>query len=502
VTSHPETGALDNARRLRAWPLAVLLLATLVAYGAVWTRGVQGDDLCICELAASRSYWDAVRTWLDTWNGRLPLALTQIATYRLPWFEDPLAAPWFLVHGAVVGAHFAVCALLYGLLVRSGIRPGAALTAALAFAVHPVTFEPVLWLAESFGYVFGNLLVAVSVWAYLEYERGGTVAWLALSSLAALLATLGIEQYLFVLGALAVIHLVSSRWQPPARAPWLPLLMVTACALVFLVVQFGVFSGTADRLARATSGGQDAGGAGIAWRIAWWLSLFPDASPYGGFFSVGLHTLAQNTWLIAAVSVAALGASWRVFAAESWRTQEGDAPAGRWLWVVVAGFAVFVGALAPFVFTGKYGFATRNMYVALPGLLLVGAGLLDLIAARPAATKVLRWALAPVVAAFVAVSLIINIGAQALFSQSWQLHRDVIGALEANAMAIRQVGAVEVIGIPSVPYAGISMLNTGWAFPCLVRWVVGDEVKSWNNLMRPEERAAGVRKWYAIRVQR
>jgi hypothetical protein len=142
------------------------------------------------------------------------------------------------------------------------------------------------------------------------------------------------------------------------------------------------------------------------------------------------------------------------------------------------------------------------MYVALPGLLLVGAGLLDLIAARPAATKVLRWALAPVVAAFVAVSLIINIGAQALFSQSWQLHRDVIGALEANAMAIRQVGAVEVIGIPSVPYAGISMLNTGWAFPCLVRWVVGDEVKSWNNLMRPEERAAGVRKWYAIRVQR
>jgi hypothetical protein len=501
MTSHPEPGAVDNAWRLRAWPLAALLLAVLVAYGAVWTRGLQGDDLCMCELATSRSYWDAVRTWLDNWNGRLFLALTQIATYRLPWFEDPLSAPWFLVHGAVVSAHFAVCALLFSLLVRGGIRPGPALAASLAFSVHPVTFEPVLWLAESFGYVLGNLLVAVSVWAYLEYERGGTVAWLALSSSTALFAILGIEQYLFVLGALAVVHLVSSRWQRPARPAWLPLLIISFGVLVFLALHFVLFAGTVDRLAKFSGEALGAAGPGIAWRMAWWLSLFPDASPYGGFFSVGSQVLAQNGWLVALMSVAVLGAAWRIAVARSWLAQDDETPHQGRLWVIAAGFAVFVGALLPFLFTGRYGFASRNMYVALPGLLVVGAGVLDLLCSRASWRKVLRWVLAPAVAAFLTVSLTINIGAQALFAQSWQLHRHVVHALQTDAATIRQVGAVEVTGIPLVPYQGISMLSTGWAFPCLVRWVIGDGVRGWNNLMRLEDRPPGVSKWHRIRVQ-
>ncbi len=246
----PSTSAVD--KRAQAWAYLVILLAVLVAYGAVWTRGVQGDDLCMCELATANGYWDAVRIWLESWNGRLFLALTQIGTYSLPWFAHPLQAPWYLIHALVVLAHMAFCGLLISLLSRAGIAAGSTLAVTLIFAIHPITFEPVLWLAESYGYVFGNLLTILAIWSYLEYERRSQLVWLILAFLLALAATLGIEQYLFVLGALSFIHLLRSRWHTPRHSAWLPLLIVASCALVFAAIHFGFFSGTSERLGRAT----------------------------------------------------------------------------------------------------------------------------------------------------------------------------------------------------------------------------------------------------------
>jgi len=495
-----ELSTLDKARLAQAWAFAVVSLAVLVAYGAVWTRGVQGDDLCMCELASAHGFWDAVRSWLNNWNGRLFLALTQIGTYHLPWFSDPLRAPWYLIHAIVVLAHITFCGLLFNFMVRAGIATGAALTATLVFAIHPITSEPVLWLAESYGYVFGNLLTLLTVWAYLEYERRGTIGWFALTMLMALFATLGIEQYLFVLGALAFVYLFRSLWQRPVYPPWLPLLIVSCCALVFAAVHFGLFSGTAERIAKTTGQIQHVAGPGIAWKLAWGLSLFPDHSPYGGVLQVGLRILTQHGWLIALVALAALGTAWRIAAASSWLVVATSSLPNRHLWLIIVGVAVFSAALLPFAFTGKYGIATRNMYVALPGLLIVGAAVLDFLSELKVWRTAIRFILAPAVAAFIAMSLAINIGAQALFAQSWQLHQVVIHAIKTDAEAIRQSKAVEVTGIPPVPYEAISQLSTAWAFPCLVRWVVGEnDVKGWNNLMRNEDRPSALQNSHRIR---
>ena len=495
----PSTSAVD--KRAQAWSYLVILLAVLVAYGAVWTRGIQGDDLCMCELAATNDYWDAVRQWLNNWNGRLFLALTQIGTYHLPWFHDPLEAPWYLIHGMAVLGHFSVCGLLFQLLVRAGIKPGASLAATLVFSIHPITFEPVLWLAESYGYVFGNLLTVLAVWAYLEYERRSNIGWLALTFLTALFAILGIEQHLFVLGALAVVYLLSSLWRRPVHPPWLPLLVVSCCALVFLALHFVVFSGTTERLARATNEVHQVSGAGIAWKLAWWLNVFPGASPYGGFFQVGLRTLTEHGWLVALVALAALGAAWRMAAASSWLVVAASPLTNRHLWLILTGAVVFSAALLPFLFTGKYEFAIRNMYVALPGLLIAGAAVLDLLSGILIWRTVLRFTLAPVVATYLAMSLTIDIGAQAAFAQSWQLHQNVIHAIETDAEAIRQSKAVEVTGIPPVPYEGTSMLGTAWAFPCLVRWILGDEVKGWNNLMPFDKRPSGLQNSHRVHLR-
>jgi hypothetical protein len=467
----------------------VVWIAVLLAYGAVWTRGVQGDDLCMCELASAQGYSEAVRTWLNNWNSRLFLALTQIGTYHLPWFSDPLRAPWYLIHAMAVLAHLAACGLLLGLLTRAGIASGASLAATLIYAIHPVTFEPVLWLAESYGYVLGNLLTMLAVWSYLEYERGSRVGWLIAAFLFALSAVLGIEQYLFVLCALAMVHLLRSRWHGTVHGPWLPLLIMACCALVFLVLHFGVFSGTAGRLARATAAAPDVNAPAMTWKLAWWLSLIPDASPYDGHLRWGLRLLRGQGGLIALVGLVTLIAAWRIASASSWQDRGSNPPPGRHLWLFLTGMAIFLAALAPFLVTGRYGFASRNMYVALPGLLIMVASTLDLIATSKAMRGLLRFPLAAMVALFVATSLTIDIAAQALFAQSWRFHRGVIHTIDANAESIRAAGALEMTGIPIMPYKAISQIDNGWAFPCLVRWVVGDaEVRAWNNLMPTKAR--------------
>jgi hypothetical protein len=64
----------------------------------------------------------------------------------------------------------------------------------------------------------------------------------------------------------------------------------------------------------------------------------------------------------------------------------------------------------------------------------------------------------------------------------------VIRQIEANAGNVRAAGALKMTGIPATPYKAISQIDNAWAFPCLVRWVVGDsEVQAWNNLMGSEE---------------
>lgn len=473
--------------REQAWACAVICLAVLLAYGGAWTRGIQGDDLCMGELATAHGYRDAVHLWLKNWNGRLFLALAQVGSYSLPWFSKPLQAPWYVLHALVVLAHLATCAMLLRLLTRAGIATGAALGPVLVFAVHPVGFEPVLWLAAAYGYVFGALLTVSAVWTYLTYERTRRTIWLVLACMLALAAALGIEQYLAVLGALAVLQLLRSWRHGQRRLDWLPILIVVTCVAIFLAVHFAIFSSTGARLARATASAGQPAGPGFLWHLAWSLSIAPNASPYGGVLDAGLESLRQHAGLYALVALAALGAAWRIAVASAW--EDGAASASAGIWLIAAGFAIFLSAMTPFLFTGTYGFGRRNLYAALPGLLIAGSAALDLIARRPASRRALRCFLAPAAAAFVAVSLVMDIGAQTVLARSWSFHSQLIVAIETDADAIRRAGTVQMAGIPSNPYKAIAQIDNAWAFPCLVRWVVADgEVKAWNNLMRPEGR--------------
>jgi hypothetical protein len=455
------------------WAYIVIASTVLLAYGAVWTRGVAGDDLCMCELATSTGYWDAVQVWLQKWNSRLFLALTQIGTYRLPWFARPLDAPWFLLHASVVLAHLAVCCLLLSLLSRAGLGMAPSLAAVLVLAIHPITSESVLWLAGGYGYVFGSLLTILAVWSYLEYDRSGRRIWLVSASVLALLATLGIEQFLVVLAALSVIHLLRARWHGAGQPAWIPLGIVAGCTLVFVAVHFGLFPGTSNRLAWATTKLDPVTRPGILWMLAWWLSLVPDASAWGDSMRFGLGVVKQSIWLAALIVIATLVAGWRIASLNSWRGSARREMASRYMWLIAAGIAIALAALLPFVFSGAVGFPMRSAYVVLPGLLIAGAAVLDWLASPAALRPYIRYGLAPLVCLVVAASLVIGVGEQARRASSWRFHQEMIRIIEANASAIRASQGLEVTFASREPHR-LAIPIHEWMLPCLVRWVVAD----------------------------
>lgn len=480
---------MGHDRALHADAFVVLGLAILVAYGGVWTRGVQGDDLCMCELASMHGYWEAVRLWLQNWNGRVFLALTQIGSYSLPGFAQPLEARWYLFHAAVILAHGVNCILLFRWLAGGGVAAGLALPASLVLAVHPFTIESVLWLAAAYGYVFGTLLAMLAVQTYFVYDRTLRWRWLILSIAFALAASLGIEQYLVVLGALAVLNLARARWHRPRAPAWLPLLIMAGCAVAFLALHFGLFPSTAGRLARVAVNAGSSEGPGLGWKLAWYLSLVPGASPWGGFMQIGVEMVRQHTTLGALVALLALGAAWRVAMPGAWPNQVQASPTHVRPWLFASGAVVFLAALAPFLFTGKYGVSLRNLYLALPGLLTAGSAVLTPIADSTLGRQVLRLVLVPAVAIGMVLCLVADIGAQGVFAHSWSFHRQLIQSIQADADIIRAAGSVRVTGIPPRPYKAIAQIDSSWAFPCLVRWTVADsQVTAWNNLMAPNPR--------------
>ncbi len=467
--------------------LLVVTLAVVLSYGAVWTRALQGDDFCMGSIANAGGYWDAVTYWLNHVNGRVLLALGQTEMFRIPGFTDPVTGSWWVYHAVIVLIRLATVILLIVILVRIGLHQGAALVGALWFGLHPVSSEALLWLAAAYGYVPSTLMFVGVVLLYLKYDASGRVLWLVGAAILAMVITAGIEQFIAALGALALVHLVRSRFDLRVGHPWVPFAILMGCATVFVMAHFVLSQGTPDRIASAAGEGDSV--AHSTWLLAWWLNFLPVSSPYGLRFHAGLRVLFEHPGVGLAVVLVSVAAAWIVGLPASWWPRRPDRTAASVdrVWLAVAGAALAIAPLIPFLFTGRYGMRPRNLYLPMVGLAVLGAVALSQAAhwmqSRPAFLRAARWALALFVAGFVAVSLTTNIGAQRFNFEGAELHAGVMKAMLRDREAILQAGAVAVEGLPPPPYDEIAHMDTGWDFACLADWMFGaDRVVAWTNL--------------------
>jgi hypothetical protein len=160
-----------------AFPVVLLLFATLFLRGQI---GFWSDD-----------YWhnqrDPVTQALPDLHASGHLSLAPLVIHR-GFFLRPLfyvivpivttlawPVPW-AAHLVMVGAHAAVCLLLWRLLRRLGLSPLASSAAALLYMVYPIQFEAVFWVSA----LPTTLAVVLMLWIFhmhVAIARGRTARW-------------------------------------------------------------------------------------------------------------------------------------------------------------------------------------------------------------------------------------------------------------------------------------------------------------------------------------
>lgn len=205
----PQSAATaESAVALPGWQsgvyLALILLATVVAYSPALSGGMLWDDDAHITRPELRSLDGLYRIWFDVRSTFQYYPLLHSAF----WFEHKLWGDTYLgYHLATLGWHLLAVSLLYFVLVRLKI-PGALLAAAL-FALHPVMVESVAWMSEQ-----KNTLSAVfclsAMLAYLKFDE--TRQWSSYA-LALCLFILGLLSKTVITATLPAALLVVFWWQ-------------------------------------------------------------------------------------------------------------------------------------------------------------------------------------------------------------------------------------------------------------------------------------------------
>ena len=142
---------------------ALLALALIVYYPAIWGGFVWDDDMLLTNNPNIRTVAGLIRTWTDPTANTDYYPLTHSSwwlEYRI-WGLNP-----FVFHLDNVLLH-AATGIVFWLILRSLMIPGA-WAAAAVFLVHPLHVESVAWVAERKN-VLSGLFCLLAVWSFLRF---------------------------------------------------------------------------------------------------------------------------------------------------------------------------------------------------------------------------------------------------------------------------------------------------------------------------------------------
>ena len=201
-------GAVGGARRPFLL-LALLAVATFLAYRPTWHGTPVWDDAAHLTRPALRSLDGLRRIWLEPGATQQYYPLTHAAfwiQHRI-WGDDTLG-----YHLVNVALHLATALLLFAALRR--LRGPGALLAAAVFALHPVQVESVAWITELKNTLSGALFFAAAL-AYLHFDESRRRSAWALALVLFVLALLAKSVVAVLPAALLVV-----LWWRDGRVEW------------------------------------------------------------------------------------------------------------------------------------------------------------------------------------------------------------------------------------------------------------------------------------------
>jgi hypothetical protein len=474
----------------------LLLLCVFLSFGLIHTRGLQEDDFCMGRLANSTNLIQGMKYWLHIWNGRLTLSFFQLLMYKIPLFQDPLHGKWIVYHALALLGHMLVTTFIYSVLRRFDFSNLASLCAAALFGIHPIVMQPVMWLSVGFGYVLGTCFFLLGIFLLLLERENPNWRYILGAGIFLSLACLTIEQFIVVLAALSLANLTFVKRRYIFRQGLLPLLLCGFIGTLTLVVHFLLTTGTIERISKHAGKAQTL--KEFLWFLAWRLNPLPEHSPFGELFYPGLRSVINTRFILFGIAVA-FGTLYIILRKAAISSAH-EGLSRRCIISGVIGASVFISSTGIFVLSGSYGMPARALYLPLIGLsLLVAAFAEGILTKIRLGKQIVICALLP----FMFFSIVTNWGGQIFYAKSWELHKDVMKALQDKSDPILRAGCVEVNGLPKPPMGGeISHLGSSFAFPCMIEWLYKKEgIKGCTNLMRQIDSDKCAQNCYSISVQ-
>jgi protein O-mannosyl-transferase len=355
------------------WGAGILILATVAAYGPVFSAGfIWDDDAYVTNnpLLSAPDGWRRIWFSTHTQSQYFPLVFSTLRLEYACWGLNPVG-----YHAVNVAAHLANVLLIWRLLARLAV-PGAWLAAAI-FAVHPVQVETVAWVTELKN-TESTFFYLLTLLAWLRFCEGRSFWNYGLALGLALLALLAKTTACTLPAAMLLIVWLRNEpvnWQSGWRrvGQVLPFLLL-GLGLGLLSIwwekhlsnyqpKYHLLGGPLDRLLIAT-------------RAIWFYAgtiLWPTNLTFSyPHWEIDSNDRWQYVWLGGCLLVAA--GFWR------WRQELGRKP--------VAGGVFFVAALSPMLgFIPLYTFlfsyvADHYQYLAALGLMALFAAGATRLAAR------------------------------------------------------------------------------------------------------------------------
>lgn len=210
-------------------PLAILLLASFLAFGAVLPGEFVADDKLWAATTAASADQQTILKIIGGWVFR---PLHTLFVHQVHGLLGGHVAAW---HGLSIVLHALNAYLVYRLLPRlvQGLPTYAALLLALAFVLHPAGSEAVLWIS-AMAEITSAFSLLVSFHCYLRWRESWTPTRLVSIALIVLMACLVKETAIAFPAVLVLFELAKEkRWRYCLK----PISAMLVSVVVFLLLR-------------------------------------------------------------------------------------------------------------------------------------------------------------------------------------------------------------------------------------------------------------------------
>jgi tetratricopeptide (TPR) repeat protein len=480
-----ETSRLEKT--LSRWaPPALVFFAALAAFAPCLGNDFVGwdDDLYLLKNTAFRGLgWEQLHWMFTTRRFGLYQPLTWLSfglDYKLWGLE-----PWgyhltnLLLHATAAVLFYFICLKLFEKAVPKAGGDALALgagAAALAFAVHPLRVESVVWAVERKDVLSGALLLA-SVWAYLE-ERVALSCGLFALSLGAKASGVFLPAALLAFDVYPLRR--PGRWRE--KTPFLAIAAGATAATMRAQSELAKLAPLPPINAASRVGQVFYGLAAFAMKTVWPASLSPYYPPRPWF----------GTWLPQTAVLAALGlaAAWAVWTQR--RRYPEAAAAAIWTVLALGPVSGIVQQGVPHAFADRFTYLPSLGWCALfggsflpargrsRGVLLAGTALLLAVWGALSWRQTMTWR-----DSLTLWSRAVQVEPSALAYDNLAVSQGAAGRADASVSSDRRALEIDSAYVKAYANYGLALKSTGRADAAEEAWRRGLSLAPESALLKP-----------------